>query len=90
MYAMKEVLTSIFCVMMFPHKGKVITFDILMHYGPHPLSNLNSVLPLIQVFMSLSYYTEARPTIFKDFALFGVYCDLPPSPPSGSFCTNKT
>lgn len=49
MYAMKVVASFVFHVMMFPPEGKVVTIDHLTHHETRRSSNLNNVLPSIEI-----------------------------------------
>jgi len=47
MYAMKFVVSFVFCTMLFPHNGKVVTINQLTHYEPNYLGNIDNIIPLI-------------------------------------------
>jgi hypothetical protein len=47
MYAMKDVASSVFRMMMFPHNRKIITIDQFSHYEPNHSSNIDKILHLV-------------------------------------------
>ena len=65
MYTMKEVASSIFRTMMFPHNGKIITIDQVSHYEPNPSANIDNILPLIQTSHDAYPLVNMGPGIFK-------------------------
>jgi hypothetical protein len=88
MYSMKEVASSIFCTMLFPHNGKIVTIDQLTHYEPNHSDNIDNVLPLIWSSVDISSVVDIGPRIFQDPSLLGSYQGDPPiTPPIGS-CTS--
>jgi hypothetical protein len=94
MYAMKEVASSVFRTMMFPHNGKIITIDQVSHYEPNSSANINNILPLIHTSQDAYPLIEMGPEIFKDPSLLGT-CNGAPSllHPSNQVCivsSNKT
>jgi hypothetical protein len=78
MYAMKEVASSIFRTLMFPHNGKIVTIDQVSHYEPNPSANLDNILPLIHTNQDAYPLVEMGPWIFKDPSLLGTYHGAPP------------
>ena len=50
-YAMGVLVSSLFCVMCFPHQGRIVTIDHLAFFGPNmvasPLSSLLDLYPLV-------------------------------------------
>jgi hypothetical protein len=78
MYAMKAVASSVFCTMIFPHNGKVVTVDQLTHYEPFPSTYLDNILPLIMAHSDISPVVEIDPRIFQDPSLLGTYQGDPP------------
>jgi hypothetical protein len=78
MYVMKEVASSIFRTMMFPHNGKIITIDQVSHYEPNPSANIDNILPLIHINSEAYPLIEMGPRIFKDPSLLGTYHGAPP------------
>jgi hypothetical protein len=78
MYAMKEVASSIFRAMMFPHNGKIVTIDQVSHYEPNPSANLDNILPLIHTNQDAYPLVKMDPGIFKDPSLLGTYHGAPP------------
>jgi hypothetical protein len=71
MYAMKEVASSIFRTIMFPHNGKIVTIDQVSHYEPNPSANLDNILPLIHTNHDTYPLVEMGPGISKDPSLLG-------------------
>ena len=47
MYAMRAVTSTIFCLMMFPHEGKIVTVDQLTYHDPQGLKTPFNVIPTI-------------------------------------------
>jgi hypothetical protein len=45
MYSMNEVSSSGFCMMIFPHNGKIVTIDQLTYHNPRSQINLYNVFP---------------------------------------------
>jgi hypothetical protein len=77
MYAMKEVASSVFRTMMFPHNRKIVTIDQVSHYEPNPSANLDNILPLIHTNQDEYPLVEMGLGIFKDPSLLGTYCSIP-------------
>jgi hypothetical protein len=78
MYAMKEVASSVFRMMMFPHNGKIITIDQVSHYEPNHSSNIDNILPLVCTSSDAYPLMDMGPRIFKDPSLLGAYHGAPP------------
>jgi hypothetical protein len=78
MYAMKEVASSVFQTMIFPHNGKIVTIDQVSHYKPNPSSNIDNILPLFHTSHDTYPLIEMGPGIFKDPLLLGTYHGAPP------------
>jgi hypothetical protein len=78
MYAMKEVASSVFGMMMFPHNGKIITIDQVSSYEPNHSSNIDNILPLVCTSFDAYPFMEMDPRIFKDPSLLGAYHGAPP------------
>jgi hypothetical protein len=73
--------------MMFPHNGKIITIDQVLHYEPNPSANIDNILPLIHMSHDTYPLIEMGPEIFKDPSLLGTYHGAPPLlPPSNQLC----
>jgi hypothetical protein len=72
-YMMKEVTLSVFCTMIFPNNGKVIIFDQLKYYDPHPTLILDNILPFIGVHHDFPSFVEMSMGIFKDSSLLSTY-----------------
>lgn len=82
MYAMKVVALSIFCNMMFPHNGKIVSLDQLTYYDPKPQTNLDNVFPTIGGNKPVTFYTDVGPSVFKGFTLHRTYHGRSPHVPS--------
>jgi len=71
---MIAVVSSVLYIMMFPYKGKIITFDQLTYYEKQTPTTPKGVLPLITSHSELiPSYTEASPGIFKASSLLGTH-----------------
>jgi hypothetical protein len=77
-YSMKELASSIFRAMMFPHNGKIITIDQLTHYEPNHSANIDNILPLFCTSSDAYSVIDMDPIIFKDLSLLGAYHGAPP------------
>ena len=87
MYTMKEVASSVFRMMMFPHNGKIITIDQVSHYEPNHSSNIDNILPLVHTNSDAYPLVEMGPKIFRDPSLLGIYHGAPPLiHPSSQVC----
>jgi hypothetical protein len=87
MYTMKDVASSMFQMMMFPHNGKIITIDQVSHYNPNPSSNIDNILPLVNTNLEAYPLIKMGPEIFKDPSLLGTYHGAPPHiHPSAKVC----
>jgi hypothetical protein len=78
MYSMKEVSSSVFQMMTFPHNGKIITIDQITHYEPNHYANMDNVLPLFCTILDAYSLIVIGPIIFKDPSLLGAYHGAPP------------
>jgi hypothetical protein len=78
MYLMKVVASSVFCTMMFPHNGKIVTIDQLTHYEPNHSANIDNILPLVQTSSDAFSVIDMGPGIFKDPYFLGTYHGSPP------------
>jgi hypothetical protein len=89
MYAMKEVASSVFQMMMFPHNKNIATINQITHYEPNHSANIDNILPnhstnidniLPLVHTSLDTYSviDMSPNIFKEPYLLGAYHGMPP------------
>ena len=47
MYAMRVVTSTVFCIMMFPHEGKIVTVDQLTYHDPQGIMAPANVIPMI-------------------------------------------
>ena len=47
MYSMQAVTSTIFCLMMFPHEGKIMTVDHLNYHDPQGLTTPANIIPTI-------------------------------------------
>jgi hypothetical protein len=87
MYTMKEVASSVFRMMMFPHNRKIITIDQVSHYEPNPSSNIDNILPFVHTNLDVYPLIEMGPNIFKDPSFLGTYHGAPPLiHPSAQVC----
>jgi hypothetical protein len=75
---MKEVASSVFRTMMFPHNEKIITIDQVSHYKPNPSTNIDNILPLIHTSHDAYPLIKMGLEIFKDPSLLGTYHGTPP------------
>jgi hypothetical protein len=73
MYVMKDVASSMFFTMMFPHNGKIVTIDQVSHYEPNPSSNIDNILPFVHTNPEAYPLIEMGPRIFKYPTLLGTY-----------------
>jgi hypothetical protein len=78
MYTMKEIASSMFRMMMFPHDGKIITIDQVSNYEPNPSSNIDNILPFVHTNSNAYPLVEMGTRIFKDPSLLGTYHGAPP------------
>ena len=78
MYTMKDVASSVFRTMMFPHNGKIITINQVSHYEPNHSSNIDNILPLVHTNFDAYPLIEMGPDIFKEPSLLGSYHGTPP------------
>jgi hypothetical protein len=94
MYTMKDVASSVFRTMMFPHNGKIITIDQVSHYELNHYSNIDNILPLVHTNSDAYPLVDMGPRISKDPSLLGTYHGAPPLiHPSTQVCvvsSNKT
>ena len=47
MYAMRAVASTVFCLMMFPHEGKIMMVDQLNYHNSQGLTPPTNVIPTI-------------------------------------------
>ena len=47
MYAMRSVASTVFCLMMFPHEGKIMMVDQLTYHDPQGLMAPTNIIPTI-------------------------------------------
>jgi hypothetical protein len=78
MYAMKAIASSVFRMMMFPHKGKIITIYQITHYEPNHSTNIDIILPLVLTRSDDFSVINMGSRIFKDPSLLGAYHGAPP------------
>lgn len=89
MYAMQAVSSLVFCIMMFPHNGKITTVDQLTYYDPKSQLNPSNVFPSLDGFQIISAFTYISPGILKDSTLLGTYYGPPPvvtTPSTSNMC----
>jgi hypothetical protein len=68
-YAMKALVSTLFCVISFPHNGRIVTIDKLSFIGPNWVTSLSgsymqTILPLLHV-----NYVAVSPMISTSDAL---------------------
>lgn len=88
MYAMKEVASSLYRIMMFPHNGKVVTINQLTYHEPDTKGtpdNINS-----HVHNHLHLEANIDPKIIKKSTLLGAYHGEPPITPHELVCVLST
>jgi hypothetical protein len=73
MIAMKEVASSMFRMMMFPHNGKIVKIDQITHYEPNHSTNIDNILPLAHTSSDFFSVIDIGLGIFKDPSLLGAY-----------------
>lgn len=79
MYAMTVITSSIFCVMMFPHRGNIVTMDKLICFEKKTSTNPDSVLPFVVSHKELvPYFTQVGLGMFKESSLLDTYPGYPP------------
>jgi hypothetical protein len=78
MYAMKAVASSMFCTMMFPHIGKIVTIDQLTHYETNHSANIDNILPVVCDSSDAFPVINIGPGIFNHPDLLGTYHRAPP------------
>ena len=76
MYSMKAAASSVFCIMMFPFNGKVVTLDQLSYYNPNASTNPKNVFPTVNETNNTSY-VEINPGVYKDSDLLWAYLGPP-------------
>ena len=62
---MRAIASTIFCLMMFPHEGKIMTVDQLTYHDPQGLTALANVIPMINTIdlQGLTAPTNVIPTV---------------------------
>jgi hypothetical protein len=89
MYAMQAVASLGFCMMLFPHNGKIVTIDQLIHHEPNQLGHIDNMLQLIRSSVNLVPMIEVRPGIFWDPSFIGTYQGFPhPNPTTSTVCVD--
>lgn len=73
--AMMAVVSSIFRVIKFPHRGKVVTIDQLPFFMPDPNSQSKTNIPMVEG--STTQFESAGIGFFKDSFVMGTF-SLPP------------
>jgi hypothetical protein len=87
MYAMEDVASCLFQMMMFPHNGKIITINQVSHYEPNHPANIYNILPLVHTNFDAYPLVDMPPRIFMDPSLLGTYHGAPPLiHPSSQVC----
>jgi hypothetical protein len=64
--------------MMFPRNGKIVTIDQLTHYEPNHSTNIDNILPLIDVRSDDFTVANIGPGLFQDPSMLGTYQGAPP------------
>jgi hypothetical protein len=72
LYMMKDMASSVFHTMMFPHNGKIITIDQVSHYEPNPSSNIDNILPFVHTNLDPYPLIDMGLRIFKEPSLLGI------------------
>jgi hypothetical protein len=67
-----------FCTMMFPHNGKIITIDQLTHYEPNHSANIDNILTLVCTSLDAFPVIDIGPGLLKDPSLLRTYRGAPP------------
>ena len=65
MYAMRAVASTVFHLMMFPHKGKIMMVDQLTYHDPQGLMTPANIIPTINTIypQGMTMYANVVPTI---------------------------
>lgn len=77
-YAMSAVVSSLFRMIQFPHKGKFVKVDQLSYYTLDP--NSTGSIPFVEKMNTL--YEDISVGLFKDSSLMGTFVMPPPNFPS--------
>jgi hypothetical protein len=77
MYSMKEIASSVFHTMMFPHNGKIITINQITHYEPNHSANTDNILPLVRTSSNDFPVFNISPGLFQDPSMLGTYQGAP-------------
>ena len=76
MYAMEEVSSTMFRVMMSPHEEKTINLSQLTYYDHKGSTCIDNVLPMVyNIFVSFSMpsFTSVSMNFFQDSSLVGYF-----------------
>ena len=76
-YAMTVVISSVFRLIMFPHKGNIVKIDQLSYYSSHPASTDS----IQHVGKTNIPYEDVGVGLVKDSALMGTFFMPPPNVP---------
>ena len=65
MYAMRVVTSTVLCLIMFPHEGKIVMVDQLTYHDPQGLTTPANVIPTITTIepQGMNTHTNVVPTI---------------------------
>ena len=74
-YAMNDVVSSIFRLIMFPHKGNIIKIDQLSYYSSNPASTDS----IQHIGKSIIPYKDVGVCLIKDSTLLGTFSLPPPN-----------
>ena len=76
-YAMTTIVSFVFRLIMFPHKGKIVKIDQLSYYSSDPAST-DSIQYVVK---SAIPYEDVGVGLVKDFSLMGNFSMPPPNVP---------
>jgi hypothetical protein len=83
-YAMTSITSSVFCILRFPHQGKIITVDQLEYTTP----DLHNVAANNVPFLGNNNFESVGVGLLKDSSLMGVFPFL--APPTAQISTLNT
>ena len=82
MYAMRAVASTMFCLMMFPHDGNIVTMDQLTYHHPHGPTTTEIVIPTVHISINnitIPSMMVFGPILFVDTSMMASFPSLPPS-----------
>ena len=74
-YAMLAIVSSVFCLIKFPHNGKIVTIDQLTYFSSDPASSDS----IQHVGKTTIPYKDVGVGLIKDSGLLGTFSFPPPS-----------